>query len=164
MNLRFLTLKTHFIEPSKKKFFCLHLWLLRRSWHLSICEIIAWLFYAHCRYVSWLQKQNSMIMEIQDGFSASKCDVGNWMFLKLGIFWEIFWKSFGFFLDFWEEFFWRIVWEDFFGMDFLGGIFWEEFFVYIASVKPAKLFESERDWCFCQDFVSMEKEGGAQCL
>ena len=90
--------------------------------------------------------------------SAMHRDVGNWMFLKLGIFWEIFWKSFGFFLDFWEEFFWRIVWEDFFGMDFLGGIFWEEFFVYIALVKPAKLFESERDWCFCQDFISKKKE------
>ena len=50
-------------------FFCLHLWLLRRSWHLSICEIIAWLFYAHCRYVSWLQKQNYTIVEFQETHS-----------------------------------------------------------------------------------------------
>ena len=35
------------------------------------------------------------------GFSASKCDIGNWIFSKLGIF-E---KLFGIFLDFWEEFF-----------------------------------------------------------
>ena len=53
-------------------------------------------------------------------------------------------------MDFWEEFFWRIVWEDFFGEDFLGGIFWEEFFVYIALVKPAKLLSR-----FC-----LKEEGG----
>ena len=89
------------------------------------------------------------------GFSASKCDVGNWIFSKSkdffekllgnflyfleGIFGEIFWRIF------WEEFFGRIFreeffrrnflgeicWEDFFGRIFLRGILWEEFFVYI---------------------------------
>ena len=67
------------------------------------------------------------------GFSASKCDVGNWIFSKLGTFREIVWKIFGicfgiffFFLDFFS----RIFLEDLFG-----GFFWEEFFVYIVRVS-----------------------------
>ena len=50
------------------------------------------------------------------GFSASKCDVGNWILSKS---WEfllrIFWESFGNFLE-----------------DFLGGFFWKEFLVCIG--------------------------------
>ena len=80
-------------------------------------------------------------------------------------FFRYFWGRF--FLDFsWiflMEFFWRIFRRNFlggfFGRIFLGGFSWEEFFVYIWLLKSAKLFESERDWCFCQDFVSMKKEG-----
>ena len=67
------------------------------------------------------------------GFLASKCNVGNWIFSKLGSFWGIFLGRF-------------------FGRIF-GRIFWEEFFV-----KLANLFESERNWYFCQDFVSKKKE------
>ena len=26
-------------------------------------------------------------------------------------------------------------------------------------LKSTNLFESEKDWCFCQDFVSIKKEG-----
>ena len=66
-----------------------------------------------------------------------------------------FWRNF---LEvfFWEDFFGRIFWEDFFGRiffgeDFFGGILWEEFFVYIGI--------DCQDFGFCQDFVSMEKEG-----
>ena len=44
------------------------------------------------------------------GFSASKCDVGNWIFSKLGTFWEIFW------IFFWI-FFWRFFFEDLLGSD-----------------------------------------------
>ena len=53
-----------------------------------------------------------------------------------GIFLEFFWNFFGFF---WESIkiflgnFWRIFCEEFFGGNFLGGIFWEEFFVYIVK-------------------------------
>jgi hypothetical protein len=71
---------------------------------------------------------------------------GNFMY-----FWGIFWKLFGIFFGV------------FFGRNFLGEILWEEFFVYILN--SAKLFEYRRNWfvCqdfgFCQDFVSMEKEG-----
>ena len=73
------------------------------------------------------------------GFSASKCDVGNWIFSKLGTFWEIVWKFFGFIKDFFGEFFEfflegflrGIFWEDFLGgfffEDFFGRIFWEDF-------------------------------------
>jgi hypothetical protein len=49
------------------------------------------------------------------GFSASKCDVGNWIFFGgffkklIGIFWRIFLGGI-----FWEEFFGRIFWEEFF--------------------------------------------------
>jgi hypothetical protein len=101
------------------------------------------------------------------GFSAYKCDVGNWIFSKLGIFEKLFgncldflgiffggffWRFF-FWRIFLEEVFWRIFWEDFFlggffredflGGFFLGGFFWEEFF--FTLIKSAKLFESERD-------------------
>ena len=53
-------------------------------------------------------------------FSASKCDVGNWIFSKSSDFFE---KLLGNFLDF----FGGIFWEEFFGRNFLEGIFWKEF-------------------------------------
>ena len=55
------------------------------------------------------------------GFSASKCDIGNWIFSKLGIF-E---KLFGIFLDFSGMFGGNVLdfLEDFFGEDFFGGFF-----------------------------------------
>ena len=62
------------------------------------------------------------------GFSASKCDVGNWIFPKFQKYVE---KLFGIFLDFggnFREFFRRIFWEEFFWEKFLGGFFWEDFF------------------------------------
>ena len=73
----------------------------------------------------------------------------------------------GFFFIFLEELFWRIFlggffWEDLFGRIFLRGFFGEDFsgrnslFILLKSVN---LFESERKWCFCQDFVSIKKEG-----
>ena len=117
------------------------------------------------------------------GFSASKCDVENWIFSKLGTFWEIclkffwifsgFWgEFFGFFLDFfWMNFLGNLrrifLWGcliflgGFFGEDFFRRIFWEDFFgrnSLFILLKSASLFESERDWCFCQDFVSIKKE------
>ena len=72
------------------------------------------------------------------GFSASMCDVGNWIFSKLGTFWEIAWKFFEFFQDFGGNFldFSWIILRNFLEY-FLGGI----------------LVCFERDWCFCQDFV-----------
>ena len=61
------------------------------------------------------------------GFSASKCDAGNWIFSKLGIFWifsgflrGIFWI---FWRNFLEEFFGRISFGGIFNKIFLGGIF-----------------------------------------
>ena len=42
------------------------------------------------------------------GFSASKCDVRNWLFSKS---WDVFWNILGFFGDFWEKF-----WEFFVGI------------------------------------------------
>ena len=61
---------------------------------------------------------HSKVKTSPKGFSASKCDVGNWIFSKL----EIFEKLFGNCLDFFGifgGFFWRI---------FLGGFFWRNFF------------------------------------
>ena len=79
------------------------------------------------------------------GFSAFKCDVGNWMFSKyskkfeflLGIFLDFLRNFLGIFLEFFGGFFGRnffgeiygwIFLEDFFGRNFLEGIFWKEFF------------------------------------
>ena len=59
------------------------------------------------------------------GFSASKCDVGNWIFSKLGTFWEIDWNFFRFFQDFRRVFlgiFLEFFSEEFLGRIFLGGI------------------------------------------
>ena len=59
------------------------------------------------------------------------------------------------------ENFWSIFLDDSFVGLFLERIFWEDFLgrnSLFTLLKSAKLFESERDWCFCQDFVSMEKE------
>ena len=57
------------------------------------------------------------------------------IFKILGIFWEIVCKFFGFIGK------------------FFGRIFWRNFLFIL--LKSANLFESERDWCFCQDFVSI---------
>ena len=74
------------------------------------------------------------------GFSASKCDVRNWIFSK---FREIVWNFFGLLREFFsknflggvfgKDIFGRNFWEDFFGRNFgvrnfLGVIFWELFF------------------------------------
>jgi hypothetical protein len=59
--------------------------------------------------------------------------------------------------------------EEFFGRIFLGGFFWRRFFggfflggrIFLGGIlclKFANLFESERNLCFCQDFVSKKKE------
>ena len=79
------------------------------------------------------------------GFSASKCEVGNWIFSKLGIF-E---KFFGFFLDF----FWGFFWRNFFERFFFGRIFWR-------NILEGFFWEE----CFCQGFVSMQMEGKFQPL
>ena len=70
------------------------------------------------------------------GFSASKCEVGSWIFSKLGIF-E---KFFGFFWDFFWDFFFldflgEIFLKDFFWGGFFLGIFWKDFFGRNAFVK-----------------------------
>ena len=58
------------------------------------------------------------------GFSASKCDVGNWIFSKSKEFFE---KLLGKFLDFWEDFFGRIFFWKNFLEEVFGRNFWEEF-------------------------------------
>jgi hypothetical protein len=65
----------------------------------------------------------------------------------------IFWIFLGFFL---EDFFWRIFFGGFFWRIFLGGFSGRNSL--FTLLKSAKLFESERDWCFCQDFVWIKKE------
>ena len=71
------------------------------------------------------------------GFSASKCDVGNWIFQNLRNvlrnYLEIFWIFSGILREdffggnFWEIFFGRIFWGGFFREDFFGTIFREDF-------------------------------------
>ena len=111
------------------------------------------------------------------GFSASKCDVGNWIFSKswriLGDFWGILVGFFGTSLAILLEFFrifLEIFWifggnflvgfflEEFFGRYFLGGFFWEEFFGrnYLVEINKELMFLSR----FCGNFVSMEKKEG----
>ena len=78
-----------------------------------------------------INSTNFMNKTSTKGLLASKCDVGNWIFSKLGTFREIVWNFFSyfwFFLDFlggtfWEDFFGRNFWED-----FLRGLFWEDCF------------------------------------
>jgi hypothetical protein len=93
------------------------------------------------------------------GFSASKCDEGNWIFSKsqdfFGIFWE---KVFG------RNFFGGFFWEDFFGR-----IFWGEFFFYVGI----DLFRQDFGWflsIFClngegrrKKFRSLEVRAQAHC-
>ena len=67
-----------------------------------------------------------LIQTSPKGFSASKCDVGNWIFSKLGTFLEIVRKFFGFLRDFFEELLGFFL--DFFWKYFLGGFFLEDFF------------------------------------
>ena len=62
------------------------------------------------------------------GFSAFKCDVGNWIFSELGIFEKLF-GIFRIFLDFFG------ILRGIFLEDFLGGFSWKEFFVYIVKVS-----------------------------
>ena len=65
------------------------------------------------------------------------------------------------FLSNWVEIFW--IFLGFFGGFFLEDFFLEDFFgrnSLFTLLKSVKLFESVRDRCFCQDFVSTEKEGG----
>ena len=65
-------------------------------------------------------------------FSASKCDVGNWIFSKS---WNFFWNFSGGILlaEFsLQSIFWGIFWKDFFGRIFLEWILWNEFCVYIG--------------------------------
>ena len=90
-------------------------------------------------YISKYIKKKHVKKKIETspkGFSASKCDVWNWIYSKLGIFeklsgnflnfFGIFWGfCFGFFLDFvWRNF----VGRNFFGRIFSGGFFREDFF------------------------------------
>ena len=79
---------------------------------------------------------------------------------------ETVWIFLGYFWDFWGiylGFFLGVIFlEDFFWEDFFGGIFWEDFLgknYLFKLLMSAKLFDSERDSCLCQDFVSMENEG-----
>ena len=81
----------------------------------------------------WWSLWSSAIFNVlgPKGFSASKCDLGNWIFSKLGIF-E---KFFGHSLDFLGIYFWIFFLRNFF-WGFFGRIFfWEEFFVYIVKVS-----------------------------
>jgi hypothetical protein len=89
------------------------------------------------------------------GFSASKCDVGNWIFSKSwnclrfffffigGIFWGIFRGFIGGMVL--ENFLGGIFLEDFFGGICFGGIFLEELFGRNSLFTFLKLFEYEKD-------------------
>ena len=70
------------------------------------------------------------------GFSASKCDVGNWILSNcLRNCQEIFQNFQEIFENFWGGFFWK---------DFLGGFFLEEFFVYIGIDLLVKILSQCR--------------------
>ena len=114
----------------------------------------------------WSKKQ------AQKGFRPLSAMSGIGYFQNQELFEELFWN----FLDFswiffgglgffWEDLFGRISLGGFFGRIFwrifLGRFFWEDVlrkYLFIL-LKSTNLFESEMDWCFCQDFVSIKKEG-----
>ena len=109
-------------------------------------------------FIAWKRPLKDQILRKTSpkGFSASKCNVGKWIFSKLGTFWEkisgVLQDFFWFFIDFvLKEYFRRIFLQSVF-LEFFGRIF------LFTSLKSDMVFESERDWCFCQDFVSMQKE------
>ena len=70
------------------------------------------------KFTVWLYSEKTS----PKGFSASKCDIADWIFSKL----EIFEKF---------DFLGGIFLEDFFGGFFYGGFSWEELFVYIVKVS-----------------------------
>ena len=79
----------------------------------------------HSKFKGFFLKWNK-VKTSSKGFSASKCDVGNWILSKS---WEFFEKLFGNFMVFLGSLL-RIFWQFFgnFCEEFLGGIFWEELF------------------------------------
>ena len=90
-----------------------------------------------CGWLKWnlgsAEKTKSEFTTSPKGFSASKCDVGNWIFSKSKEFLrnclENYWIFLGFFWRiFLEEFFWKNFFGGSFWKEFLGGIFWEDFF------------------------------------
>jgi hypothetical protein len=68
------------------------------------------------------------------GFSASKYDVGNWIFSKSFEKLEIFWKFFG------RNFLGEIFWEKFLGEIFWGGIFWENLGGFLEGIFLGGIF------------------------
>ena len=85
-----------------------------------------WSFYLADSKFAWFYQQTS-----PKGVSASKCDVGNWIFSKS--FLDFFGKFLEIFLELFGGFFWRNFLKEFFGRNFLGGI--------LTFLKSAKLFE-----------------------
>ena len=53
------------------------------------------------------QHRHTQVKTSPKGFSASKCDVGNWIFSKS---WKFFENCFGDFLEIFRDFFWKIFW------------------------------------------------------
>ena len=84
------------------------------------------------------------------GFSASKCNEGNWIhtFKTLEIFW-IFWGVFQ--EDFLQEFFGRNFLVEIFWEDFLGFL-WDDFFFLWAEITKDFIFLSR----FSGNFLSMK--------
>ena len=104
-----------------------------------------WQFRKHITVIGCQNSARKKVVSITSpkGFSASKCDVGNWICSKLGIFEKLSGNfldflgfSFGFFVDFFGGiFFGGIFWGGFLWRTFFGRIFLQEFFVYIVKVS-----------------------------
>ena len=97
------------------------------TYFVKLCQILAFLFenriYENFHLMNVIRQRNAYhLLTSPKGFSASKCDAGNWIFSKLGFFEKFFgnlletiWKLFGNSLEilwiFWGlflDFFWRI--------------------------------------------------------
>ena len=85
-----------------------------------------------CQNMVLSTKDGLVIKTSPKGFSASKCDLWNWIFSNL--FWEDFFgrKFLGVFFR--RIFLGGIFWGRNFTGELLGRIFWEEFFVYMVKV------------------------------
>ena len=129
---------------------CLRLSLTKSNILLDSCEIESSRPESSFWSQLWSLKEQFNKKTSPKGFSASNCDVGNWIFSKSQEFFE---KLIGNFLDFLgiflEDFFGGTFFEEFIGRNFLGGSFWENNF--------GRIFLRENIW---EDFFWRTFWGG----
>ena len=124
--------------------------------------------YFENREYNILNKALFLKKQARKGFRSLSAMKGIGYFQNLWNFFKIVWKFFGILLqDFLEDFFGGIFWSNFLGKKFL-----EDFNFFgriLGRIFREKLFGRNslftlicQDFSFCQDFVSIKKEGGQE--